>query len=268
MRTPGYEVQTQAMAELQYGLNQNVTSLEAPQNEMCYTSLGYQNELLQNNLVKHKPCIDTLLTLEANLALLNKETCEQRLKICRLEESCKMKDNTIANLKQQRNLQDCRISTLTNNYIKKKIASNVSNSEKKLAQESEKIETPLKNEVDVAGDRFNNKLLCPRSSDEMRQELVRLRLENRDVIRLQAKVCKLELSQGELKHLKEQNSSQRQEIAQLERRLRAFEEDSGLSSISRDLTSVGESSSDYTAIADIDVKALSTQIEKSQKTLC
>jgi len=90
----------------------------------------------------------------------------------------------------------------------------------------------------------NDELLSDRASDTMRQELVRLRLENRDIIRLQAKLCKLELSHDEHKQIKEENLSQQHEIAKLERRLQTFETDSGISSISRDVTSFGESSSD------------------------
>jgi len=266
MRTPSYEVQIQATPVLEYGVNQNYGPLEGSQYEMYYDSLGSQNEPLQKKLVQHQPCIEALLKLEANLEMLNKETIQQRLKISRLEESCKMKDNDIAILKEQRNLQESRISTLRNNCKEKNISTEVFNSEQSWEPDSQTTETPSTNELNVAGSPSNNKLSYTSNSAEMRQELVRLRLENRDIIRLQAKVCKLEFSHDELKRMKEENLSQRHEISQLERRLQTFEEDSGQSSISRDLT-YGESSSDVTTIVEMEVKALSAHTERSRKTL-
>jgi len=197
------------------------------------------------------------MELEANLAVLSKETNQQQLEIRRLENSCKKKDNNIVILKQQSNLKACSFNTKNNDCKEKDASIEVLKLEKAEELENEESETSVPNAQQIEESCSNDKFLCRPSSVSMKQELLRLRLENRDVIRLQAKLCKLKLSHDELKHIKEENSSQRHEITQLERRLLTFEEDSGVSIISRDLTSFGESSSDYTATVDLEAKALS-----------
>jgi len=182
------------------------------------------------------------MKLEANLEMLKNETLEQRLKITKLENSCTFKEKVIAALKQERSRQESKATILNDDCKKEGTSIKLIKSLK--SDEAEKIGIPTPNILQFEERDSNDELLSDRASDTMREELVRLRLENRDIIRLQAKLCKLELSHDELKHIKEENLSQKHEIAKLERMLQTFETDSGISSISRDVTSFGESSSD------------------------
>jgi len=256
MTTPGYEIQTPETQQLPYSEHQIYTLSEQPYPRISPNSLCYESEILQCKLIRHKSCIDALMKLEANLEMLSKETFEQKLEITKLENSCTFKDNIIAVLKQERSNHECKISTLNNDCKKKGTSTELNKSLK--VDEPKKIEIPIPNKLQFEQSASNDELFKAKTSDAMMQELVRLRLENRDIIRLQAKLCKLELSHDELKQIREENLSQRHEIAQLERRLQTFETDSGISSISRDVTSNGESSSDYTNIVDMDAKSQST----------
>jgi len=256
MTTPGYEIQAPETQQLPYSEHQFYTLAEQPYPRISLNSLGYESEMLQSKLVQHKSCIDMLMKLEANFEMLSKETFEQSLEITKLENSCTFKDNIIAVLKQERSNQESKIGKLNNDSKKKGTSTEVNKSLK--VDEPKKIEIPIPNMLQFEQSASNDELFKAKTSDTMMQELVRLRLENRDIIRLQAKLCKVELSHDELKQIKEENLSQRHEIAQLERRLQTFETDSGISSISRDVTSFGESSSDYTNIVDMDAKSQST----------
>lgn len=266
MTTQGYDIQTQAALDLQYGGHQILAPSEGDHTKVYFNSLGYQSVMLQDKLDQHQTCIKALMKLEADLEVLSKETFQQRLEIRMLENSCKKKDNTIAVLKQHSNLHACGTSTQNDNCNEKEMSKEMFNSEKVWEPENKDIETPVPNAMQIEGSRSYDKFLCMSSSETVKQWLLCLRLENRDIIRLQAQLCKLELRHDELKHIKEENSFQRHEITQLERRLQTFEEDSGISIISRDLTSFGESSSDYTATVDLEAKALSIQTMRSQKS--
>jgi len=255
--TQTYNVQPQAALDLKYSGHQILAPVEGTHTQVYVNSWGYQNKILQNQLVEHQPCIQKLMELEANLAVLSKETNQQQIVIRRLENSCKKKDNNIVILKQNSNLKACGINTKNNDSKEKDTSIEVLKPEKIEEPENEESKTSVHNAQQTEENRSNDGFLCRISSESMKQELLRLRLENRDVIRLQAKLCKLKLGHDELKHIKDENSSQRHEITHLERRLLTFEEDSGVSIISRDLTSFGESSSDYTATVDLEAKALS-----------
>jgi len=250
MTTPGYEIQTLEQQQLPYSGQQIYNLSEQPYSGISQSSLGYESEILQSKLIQHKCCIDALMKLEANLEMMNKETLKQRLEITKLENSCTLKDNIIAVLKQERGKQECKIRNDCKNE-----GTSIKLIKSSKADEPKQIEIPTPNMLQFEESSSNDEPFSCRTSDAM--ELVRLRLENRDIIRLQAKLCKLELSHDELKKLKEENLSQRHEIAKLERRLQTFETDSGTSSISRDVTSFGESSSD-SYIIDMDVKSQST----------
>jgi len=143
-------------------------------------------------------------------------------------------------LKQHLSWQQCEINRLNKDYKQKNISIEDLNSEKAVElTEAKEVET-----LNGQAISFSNKS-CEKGSEAIQQELARVRFENLDVIRLQAKLCQLELNQSEFKRVKEENMSQRHEIASLERRLQTLDDGSGICSAcpSGDRNPCAESSS-------------------------
>jgi len=218
----------------------DVTGKQLNRDIVCHS------DILQKKLVQHEPCIHTLLKLEADLEVCKKQCAQQQQEVYNLEQSCERKDITICNLKQHLSYQECEIARLKTECKEKDISIEVLNSEKAVEPiEHKKIETALvlyNNYGQLAELNHLSRSMSEKDSGVMTQELARLRSENRDVIRLQAKLCKLELKDGEHERMKAENLLQRQEIARLERRLRMFEE--GTSKMS---PSIGVAQSDISS---------------------
>jgi len=235
----GYELQAQGTVEVPYGGRHVFVPSIGQYNELSNMSLRQ----LQFNTIQHEPCIHTLSKLESDVGVLKKQSVQQRLEIKRLEHNCKRKDTTISILKQQMSWKECKMNKLIEDCKKKDIILESLNSER--ADESKKIETPILNSQESEGHHANNKYLTEKSNDVMMKEIDRLRTENKDVNRLQNKLCKLELDPEVVKRAKAENLSQRRTIASLKQKLQIFDERSGMcsASSSRDLTSCVESSS-------------------------
>lgn len=219
LHTKSYEVQGQTMAHCGY------QTLAPPQGQ-CGNSIAH----LQEKIIHHEPCINTLTKLEADVGVLKEQSVQHQLEIRRLNQSSKRKDTTISLLKQQMSWQEFKINRLTKDSKEKDVSIEVLNSEKAVehteAKEFEIYMPPPNQEMDES--RPNEFLSEKKPSETMKQELARLRLENREIIRLRAKLCKMELDRNELKRVKEENVSQREKIARLEHNFQTFDYGSGM----------------------------------------
>jgi len=229
---PSYQVVAQPTQALQYCEQQVLATTQTQGNGIAGNQLAgdieCQNGILQKKLIQHEPCIHTLLKLEADVEALKKQCAQQQQEVYSLKQSCERKDITICVLKQHLSKQECEITSLKTECKEKDISIEVLNSEKALEPtESKEIELPRlqsRNSGQQVEISHLSRCMNEEANGDMKQELARLRLENRDVIRLQAKLCKLEVKDDEHERMKAENLSQRQEIARLERRLQMFEE--------------------------------------------
>lgn len=242
----GYEVQRQAANDVPYHGTVG-TQILAPSsgqlNEFGDVSFQNYSQIYQKNQLQHEPCIHTLSKLEADVGVLKEQSVQQQLEIKRLEHSCKRKDTTISILKQQMSWKECKMNKLIEDCKKKDVLIESLNSGE--TGGSTEIETPVLDGQQSEGHQSNNKYLTEKAKEAMMKEIDRLRIENKDVNRLQDKLSKLELDPEEVKRAKEQNQSQRRIIASLKQKLQTFDERSGMcsASSSRDVTSCMESSS-------------------------
>jgi len=239
----GYEVQRQAANDVPYHGNQVLAPSLGQLNEFGDVSFQNYGQIQQKNQLQHEPCIHTLSKLEADVGVLKEQSVQQQLEIKRLEHSCKRKDTTISILKQQMSWKECKMNKLIEDCKKKDVLIESLNSGK--TGGSKEIETPVLDSQQSEGHQSNNKYLTEKAKEAMMKEIDRLRIENKDVNRLQDKLSKLELDPEEVKRAKEQNQSQRRIIASLKQKLQTFDERGGLcsASSSRDITSCIESSS-------------------------
>jgi len=230
-----YQVAAQPTQALQYCGQQVLAQAQGSDigGNQVAGDIECQSGILQRKLIQHEPCIHTLLKLEADVESLKKQCAQQQQEVYSLKQSCERKDITICVLKQNLSNQECEITGLKTECKEKDISIEVLNSEKALEPiESKEIEMArLPSRISGQQVEANHLSRCvnKEANGEMKQELNRLRLENRDAIRLQAKLCKLELKDEEHERMKAENLSQRQEIARLERRLQMFEEGTSLS---------------------------------------
>jgi len=239
-----YAVQVQTQQELPYSRHQVLTSSQPEYNGISVTTPGYENQALREKLVWHEPCIHSLAKLENDVQVLKKQSAQQLNEIKRLEQTCRRKDTTIAILKQQMSWQEFKIKRLVKDREEKDMSIKSLNYEKTVKSiESNEVETPILNGKQVEGSNSYNKYLTEHASEAIKEELSRLRLWNREVIRLQAKLCKLELDRDEFKRVKKENESQRDEIARLELKLKTRSSSMFSATSSRNLTSCIESSS-------------------------
>jgi len=234
---PSYQVTVQPTQGLQIcGTTTQVQDNDFSEKQFNRENLC-NNRILEEKLVQHEPCIRTLLKLEADLEVFKKQCAQQQHEVNNLKQSCERKDITICNLKHHLSQQECEINRLLMECKEEDISIEVLSSENAVDPfESKKFERPMVLYNNHGHQVELNHLSRKKGSGEMKQELTRLRLENRDVIRLQAKLCKLELKDGEHERLKVENMSQRQEIARLERRLQKFEVGTSNVSPSIDMT--------------------------------
>jgi len=235
----GSQVQAQAKLEVPYTASHVLVPSLGQYNAVSDMSL---RQIQLNNGIQHEPCIHTLSKLESDVGLLKKQSVQQRLEIKRLEHKCKRKDTTISILKQQMSWKECKMNKLIEDCKKKDI---LLESLTETAGGSKKIEMPKLDTQEGERHHENNKYLTEKSNDAMMKEIDRLRIENKDVNRLQNKLCKLELDPEEVKRAREENLSQRRTIASLKQKLQTFDERSVMcsASSSRDLASCVESSS-------------------------
>merc|ERR1719317_1299517 len=239
----GYDVQAQGTNDIPYNANQVWAPSLGQLNAFGDVSFQNYGQIHQKNTLQHEPCIHTLSRLEADVGVLKEQSVQQQLEIKRLEHSCKRKDTTISILKQQMSWKECKMNKLIEDCKKKDVLIESLNSEK--TGGSKEIETPVLDSQQSEGHQSNNKYLTEKAKEAMMKEIDRLRIENKDVNRLQDKLSKLELDPEEVKRAKQQNQSQRRIIASLKQKLQTFDERSGMcsASSSRDLTSCIESSS-------------------------
>jgi len=239
----GYEVQRQATNDVPYNGNQILAPSLGQLNEFGDVSFQNYGQIHQKNPLQHEPCIHTLSKLEADVGVLKEQSAQQQLQIKKLEHSCKRKDTTISILKQQMSWKECKMKKLIEDCEKKDIL--IESLEPVKAEESDKTETPIHNSQQTEGKQSNNKYLTEKANEAMMKEIDRLRIENKDVNRLQGKLSKLVLDPEEVKRAKQENLSQRLLISSLKQKLQAYDERSGMYSVSssRDLTSCVESSS-------------------------
>jgi len=230
-----YEVQAQSSPVLPYYEEQIVEPSQGQDNDLCNGSLArgvqYLSQQLQEKLIQHEPCIHTLNKLEYDIEVLKKQTAQQLEEIQLLKKSCETKDITKGILKQHLSQQEREIKNLEKKCKEKDISIEVLNSEKaEDSTESKEIEEPgrslSKNSEPMVELNPLSSSVSDIAREDIMKEVVRLRLENRDMIRLQAKLCMLELKYGEHGRIKAENLSLRHEIARLERRLQIFEEGS------------------------------------------
>jgi len=188
------------------------------------------SQILQKKLIQHEPCIHTLTKLESDLEVLNKQSAYHQREIQNLKQICERKDMTIGILKQTLSSQECEITRIKKEFKGKDISIEALTfeeadepTESKEVEISKVMSTNIEKQVEA---NYFGRSYTDKTSEEITQELVRLRLENRDVIRLQAKLCKLELKNGEYERIKVENLSQRLEITRLERKLQLCEKGS------------------------------------------
>jgi len=236
----GCEGQVQATLEVPYSASHVLVPSMGQYNAVGDTSM---RQIQLNNGIQHEPCIHTLSKLENDVGVLKKQSVQQRLEIKRLEHKCRRKDTTISILKQQMSWKECKMNKLIEDSKKKDILLESLNSD--TAGGFKTMEVPMLDIQESEGHHENNKYLTEKSNDAMMKEIDRLRIENKDVNRLQNKLCKLELDPEEVKRAREENLSQRRTIASLKQKLQTFDERSVMcsASSSRDLASCVESSS-------------------------
>jgi len=225
-----YQGQSQSAPVLPY-YEQIVAPSQVQDNDLCNGSFArgvqYLSQQLQEKLIEHEPCIHTLNKLEFDIEVLKKQNAQQLQEIELLKKSCERKDITKGILKQRLGQQEREIKNLKNKCKEKDISIEVLNSEKAEdfteSKEIEESESLSKNTDPLVDLNLLSSSLSDIAREDIMKEVVRLRLENRDMIRLQAKLCKLELKDGEYGRIKAENWSLRHEIARLERRLQMFE---------------------------------------------
>jgi len=229
-----YDVHARSAPVLPY-YKQIVEPSQGQDSDLCNGSftpppgVQYLSQQLQEKLIQHEPCIHTLNKLEYDIELLKKQTAQELQEIQLLKKNCEMKDITEGILKEQLSQQERKTKILKKKCKEKDISIEMLNSEKaEDSTESEEIEEPSRNLSKTTEPLVKLNPLISSLSDIAREdimkEVVRLRLENRDMISLQAKLCKLELSYGEHGRIEAENLSLRHEITRLERRLNMFEE--------------------------------------------
>jgi hypothetical protein len=239
----GYGVQTQATQEVPQCGNQVFAQSFRQVHDLGDFSLQNNRQIYQKNLIQHEPCVHTLSKLETDMGVLQEQSVQQQLEIQRLEHSCKRKDTTISILKQQLSWKECKMKKLIEDCEKKDII--IESFEPVKAGVADEIEKPMLNSQESEGIQSNNKYLTEKVTEAMMKEIDRLRIENKDVYRLEGKLSKLVLEPEEVERAKQENLSQRLLITSLKQKLQAFDEHSGVDSVSssRDLTSCVESSS-------------------------
>merc|ERR1719317_1201240 len=239
----GYDVQAQGTNDIPYNANQVWAPSLGQLNAFGDVSFQNYGQIHQKNPLQHEPCIHTLSRLEADVGVLKEQFAQQQLEIKRLEHSCKRKDTTISILKQQMSWKECKMKKLIEDCEKKDIL--IESLEPVKVEASDVTETPIHNSQETEGKQSNNKYLTEKANEAMMKEIDRLRIENKDVNRLQGKLSKLVLDPEEVKRAKQENLSQRLLISSLKQKLQAYDERSGMYSVSssRDLTSCVESSS-------------------------
>jgi len=227
-----YLLQSQSAPVLPYYEEQIVAPAQMQDNDLSNGSFApgvqYLSQQLQEKLIQHEPCIHTLNKLEYDIEVLKKQTAQQLQEIQLLKKSCESKDITQGILKEQLSQQEVKIKNLKRKCKEKDISIEVLNSEKaEDFTESKEIEEPKSLSQNTGSLGELNPLsssLIDSSREDIMKEVFRLRLENREMIRLQAKLCKLELKDGEHERIKTETWSLRHEIARLEQRLQVFEE--------------------------------------------
>jgi len=157
--------------------------------------------------------------------VLKKQTAQQLQKIQLLKKRCEKKDITTVILQEQLSHQEREIKNLKIKCKEKDIAKETDES-----TESKEIEepsrSPSKNTEPLIELNPLSSSLNDIAREDIMKEIVRLRSENRDMISLQAKLCKLELRYGEQGRIKAENLFLQHEIARLEWRLQMFGEGS------------------------------------------
>jgi len=239
----GYGVHTQATQEVPYNGNQAFAQSFGQFNELGDLSQQNNRQIYHKSQIQHEPCMHTLSKLETDMGVLKEQSAHQQREIKRLENSCKRKDTTISILKQQMSWKECKMKKLIEDCEKKDIL--IESLEPVKVEASDVTETPIHNSQETEGKQSNNKYLTEKANEAMMKEIDRLRIENKDVNRLQGKLSKLVLDPEEVKRAKQENLSQRLLISSLKQKLQAYDERSGMYSVSssRDLTSCVESSS-------------------------
>jgi len=182
----GYEVQAQATQEMPYYGNQVFAQSFEHVNELGDLSLQNNKQIYHKNLFQHEPCMHTLSKLENDMGVLKEQSVQQQLEIKRLEHSCKRKDTAISILKQQMSWKECKMKKLIGNCEKKDIL--IESLEQAKAGVSSETETPMLNTQQSEGKQCNNKYLTDKANEAMMKEIDRLRIENKDVNRLQGKL--------------------------------------------------------------------------------
>jgi len=229
-----YEIPEQVPSGLSYGGHQ-VFAPVLCQDSVLYTKslagdADTPSQILQKKLIQHEPCIHTLTKLESDLEVLKKQSAYHEHEIQNLKQICERKDITIGILKQNLTSQECEIARIKKECKEKDISIEaLIYEEADEPTESKEVEMPKVISTNIGKEVEANhfgRSYTDKTSNQITQELARLRLENRDVIRLQAKLCKLELKNGEYERIKGENLSQRQEITRLERKLQLCEKGS------------------------------------------
>merc|ERR1719357_523132 len=121
--------------------------------------------------------------------------------------------------------QECKIKRLERDCIEKDMSIS-SHDLKKVVESIEScvLETPILYGKEVKGSNSYNKFFTEHTNEAIKEELVHLQKWNRDVIRLQAKLCQSELNHKEYIRVQKENISQLREIARLKRRLKVCDE--------------------------------------------
>jgi len=182
----GYGVQAQATQEVPYNGNQVFAQSFGQVNELGDLALPNNRQIYLKNLIQHEPCMHTLSKLEADMGVLKEQSVQQQLEIKRLEHSCKRKDTTISILKQQMSWKECKMKKLIEDCEKKDIL--IESLETVKAGVSNETETPLLDSQQSEGKQSDNKYLTDKANEAMMKEIDRLRIENKDVNRLQGKL--------------------------------------------------------------------------------
>jgi len=241
-----YKMAAQTRQVPPYVRHHVLTPSQGKYNETSTTTKGSVNQGVREKMFYQGPSGNSLADLENEVEVLRKQSAQDENKIKRLRQNCRRKDTTISILKQQMSWQEFKIKRLVRDCEEKDMSIKSLNSRKIVKPiESNAIETPILNGNQVEGSNSYSKYLTEHAHGSIKDELARLRLWNREVIRLQAKLCKLELAHDALKRLKKDNESQQRDIACLEHRLKTREKANVIikATSSRNLTSCVESSS-------------------------
>merc|ERR1719228_2156351 len=97
--------------------------------------------------------------------------------------------------------KECKMKKLIDDCEKKDIL--IESLEPAKAGVSSETETPTLNSQQSQGKQFNNKYLADKANEAMMKEIDRLRIENKDVNRLQGKLSKLVINPEEVKRAKQ-----------------------------------------------------------------